>query len=147
MQRREFVAGSVAAWVGSAWREGRWLAKDLRAEQSRPDGDSRMEIENPYYLVAVDAKNGAIVKLLDKRGGINLISETRHSVFQNPKTGKRACVVVNMGEKSNRASIKAFEGNTNGKVIVRQPFNPPRAGNLPLELEIPSERFVIVAEA
>jgi hypothetical protein len=72
--------------------------------------------------------------------------EMRYSVFQNPKTGKRACVVVNMGEKSNRASVKAFEGSTNDKVIVHQPFNPPRAGNLPLELDIASERLVIVAE-
>ena len=72
--------------------------------------------------------------------------EMRYSVFQNPKTGKRACVVVNMGEKSNRASVKAFEGSTNDKVIVYQPFNPPRAGNLPLELDIASERLVIVAE-
>jgi hypothetical protein len=73
--------------------------------------------------------------------------EMRFSVFRNPKTGKRACVVVNLGEKPNQASVKGFEGNTNGKVIVRQPLSSPRAGNLPLELDIPSERFVIVAEA
>jgi hypothetical protein len=72
--------------------------------------------------------------------------EMRYSMFQNPKTGKRACVVVNMGEKSNRAFVKAFEGSTNDKVIVHQPFIPPRAGNLPLELDIASERLVIVAE-
>jgi hypothetical protein len=73
--------------------------------------------------------------------------EMRYSMFQNSRTGKRACVVVNMGEKSNRASIKAFEGNTSGKVIVHQPFSPPRAGTLPLDLDVPSERLAIVAEA
>jgi hypothetical protein len=77
MKRREFVRGSVAAWVGSSLQEGKWLAQDLRAEESYPDGDSRIEIENPYYLVAVDTENGAIVKLLDKRSGVNLISEPR----------------------------------------------------------------------
>jgi len=72
--------------------------------------------------------------------------EMRYSVFRDPKTGKRACVVVNMGEEPRRASVKAFEGNTNGKVIVRQPYNSPRAGNLPIDLEIPAARFVIVGE-
>jgi hypothetical protein len=74
-------------------------------------------------------------------------AEVRYSMFQNPKTGKRACVVVNMGEKSNHASIKAFAGNTDGKVIVHQPFSPPRVGNLPLDLDVPSERLAIVEEA
>jgi len=36
-----------------------------------------MEIENLLYLIAVDAANGAIVKLLDKKSGVNLISEPR----------------------------------------------------------------------
>jgi len=72
--------------------------------------------------------------------------EMRYSTFQNSGTGKRACVVVNMGEKAAKAYVKGFQENANGKVVVRQPFRTSFEGNLPLELEIPSERFVIVAE-
>jgi len=73
-------------------------------------------------------------------------NDMRYSTFQNPKTGKRACVVVNMGEKSNKASVKAFDGNSNGPVIVYQPASSPRGGKLPIELDIASERLVIVVE-
>ena len=51
------------------------LAKTF--EQSPSGGGGTVEIENPYYLVAVDKGNGAIVKLLDKKGGVNLITEPR----------------------------------------------------------------------
>jgi len=71
----------------------------------------------------------------------------RYSVFRDPKTGKRASVFVNLGEQPNQHSVKGFESNTNGNVIVRQPLRSPRASTLPLELDILSERFVIVAEA
>lgn len=74
-------------------------------------------------------------------------NEMRYSVFQNPTTRRRACVVVNMGEKPNRASVKAFEGNSDGKVVVYEPSSQPREGQLPLDLDIKSERLVIVAEA
>jgi hypothetical protein len=73
-------------------------------------------------------------------------AEMRYSMFRDPKTAKRACVVVNMGEQSHHASVRAFEGNPNGKVVVHQPFNPPRTCNLPVDMEIPAQRLAIVAE-
>jgi len=72
--------------------------------------------------------------------------EMQYSVFRNPRTGKRACVVVNMGESSSRATVKGFDGSGGGEVEIRQPFICPHPAHLPVEVEIPSERFVIVAE-
>jgi hypothetical protein len=72
--------------------------------------------------------------------------DTRYSVFRNPKTGKRACVVVNMGEKSCEASVTGFEGNERGAVRLYQPFEKTRSAKLPARVTIPPERLAIVAE-
>ncbi len=83
----------------------------------------------------------------DQQGHCESGDEMRHSVFRNPKTSKRACVVVNLGSRPNDASIVGFAGNSNGEVIVRQPFAEPRRAILPVKLVIPAERLAIVSEA
>jgi hypothetical protein len=72
--------------------------------------------------------------------------DTRNSVFRNPKTGKRACVVVNLGEGTREAVVRGFDGNDSGAVRVYQPFEKTRATKLPATVRIPSERLAIVAE-
>ncbi len=73
-------------------------------------------------------------------------SEMRYSMFRNPRTGKRACVVVNLGERSQEASIVAFNGNAKGEVIVHQPFSDLRRGSFPIKVVVPSERLAILTE-
>jgi hypothetical protein len=73
-------------------------------------------------------------------------SEMRYSVFRNPQTGKRACVVVNLGESPKEASVLAFGENSKCEVMVRQPFSAPQRGRLPTKLVVPSERLAILTE-
>jgi hypothetical protein len=72
--------------------------------------------------------------------------EMRYSMFRNPKTGKRACVVVNLGERPQEASVVAFSGNSDGEVIVHQPFSAPRRSRFPVQVVVPSERLAILTE-
>ena len=72
--------------------------------------------------------------------------EVRSSSFRDPKTGRRACVLVNAGQSSCQASLVAFDGNSSGAVRVRTPFQKLVRSELPIVVEIPSERLVIVAE-
>jgi Domain of unknown function (DUF6259) len=71
---------------------------------------------------------------------------TRYSVFRNPRTGKRACVVVNLGDGTREAVVRGFDGNDSGAVRLYQPFENTRAAKLPARVTIPSERLLIVAE-
>ena len=74
------------------------------------------------------------------------LDNTRYSVFRYPKTGKRSCVVVNLGEGTRAATVGAFDGNDSGEVRIYAPFERTRTERLPTKIEIPSERFAIVAE-
>ncbi len=59
----------------------------------RLDPDDYIILENEYYLVAVSKSNGAIVRIRDKKGGIDLICEPRladNYAFTLPITGKEA---------------------------------------------------------
>lgn len=71
---------------------------------------------------------------------------TRYSVFRNASTGKRAAVLVNLGESARKASLLAFMGNQRGRVRIHAPFTETKTGDLPVVVTIPAERFVIVAE-
>src|ERR1039458_8804616 len=77
MKRRDFVKGGVAAWGGASAQNRKWLAETPRAADSNPEGDAPLTLENAHYVVAVDPVNGAISKLLDKKSGLDLISEPR----------------------------------------------------------------------
>jgi hypothetical protein len=72
--------------------------------------------------------------------------EMRYSMFRNPKTGKRACVVVNHGESPKEASVITFGGNSHGEVILHQPFKTPRNTRFPVKVVVPSERLAILEE-
>lgn len=76
------------------------------------------------------------------------VKATEHlqfSVHRNPKTGKRACILVNHGAAPLETGV-AFDGNHNGRASVYQPFANVRVQALPAELSIPSERLAIVME-
>jgi hypothetical protein len=70
----------------------------------------------------------------------------RRSVFRNIQTGKRACVLVNLGVIPLEVSVVAFEGNNEGKVHIYQPFEDSRSAKLPVTVTVPPERLVIVVE-
>jgi hypothetical protein len=70
----------------------------------------------------------------------------RRSVFRNIQTGKRACVLVNLGVIPLEASVVAFEENNEGKVRIYQPFEECKNANLPVTVMVPPERLVIVVE-
>lgn len=71
--------------------------------------------------------------------------EIRFNTHLNPKTGKRACVLVNLGEVSREVSV-AFEGKSSELASIYQPFEKRRSEQLPVALAIPPERLAIVVE-
>lgn len=84
--------------------------------------------------------------LYDQGVQFNGPPETRYSVFRNLKTGKRACVVANLGERASDAVVGSFNGNDGGPIKLYQPFEKIRDTRLPAHLTIPSERLAIVVE-
>jgi len=70
----------------------------------------------------------------------------RWSVYRNLQTGKRACVLVNLGIIPLEASVAAFEGNDKGEVSIYQPFEETRSAKLPVTVTSPPEQVLIVAE-
>jgi hypothetical protein len=70
----------------------------------------------------------------------------KYSVFRNPATGKRACVVVNYEDTSEDASLIAFEGNANGSVRIYEPFSEVKSSKLPVSLKMGGERLAIIVE-
>jgi hypothetical protein len=72
--------------------------------------------------------------------------ETGYGVFRNPRTGKRACVLVNYDRQARDMSLVRFEGGNGGPVRIYQPFAEPRRATLPAAVHLNGERFAVVAE-
>lgn len=70
----------------------------------------------------------------------------RWSIFRNIQTGKRACVLVNLGVAPLEALVVAFEGNSEGEVRIHQPFEDCKNAKLPVTVTVPPEQLVIVVE-
>jgi hypothetical protein len=118
------MKGSMAAWAGSSLHSLGRGDEDIRAEENHSGEGGTVEIENAYYLVAVNSRNGAIVKLFDKKSGINL----------------------NLGEHPSEASVREFSDNSHGDVMVHQPFSAARREAFPVKVTVPSERLAIIEE-
>jgi len=67
------------------------------------------------------------------------------STHRDPKTGARACVLVNTCIKPHRATV-ALDGNHGGPITTYQPFSEPEQRDLPATITIPGERLAIVVE-
>jgi hypothetical protein len=67
------------------------------------------------------------------------------STHRNPKTGKRACALVNQAAYVRHVSVDGFSGG-GGPVRIYEPFKPVRTATLPLNLDLPAERFALVVE-
>ena len=62
-------------------------------------------------------------EFLDKLGvEVRAAEHLQYSVHRNPKTGKRACVLVNHCAEPLETGV-VFEGNNNGRVCIFQPFD------------------------
>ena len=72
--------------------------------------------------------------------------DARWSTFRDNKTGKRACVLVNMGEEPLEAESVALADNADGEIVVCEPFEPDRTARFPMAITIPPERLVVLAE-
>ena len=70
----------------------------------------------------------------------------RFNTHRNPRTGKRACVLVNFGLEPLEATLAAFEGNDSGGVGIYQPFEERKGASLPVTVIVRPERFVIIVE-
>lgn len=77
---------------------------------------------------------------VEEQGGV------RFGSHRNPKTGKRACVLVNFGETPLETSVLAFDGNEKGDVRIYQPFEECKNAKLPVKVTVPPDRLVIVVE-
>ncbi len=70
----------------------------------------------------------------------------RFNTHRNPRTGKRACVLVNFGVTPLEATLMAFEGNDRGAVGIYEPFAERKGANPPVTVTVKPERLVIVVE-
>jgi hypothetical protein len=69
----------------------------------------------------------------------------KYNVHRNPKTGKRACVVVNQSETPLEAVV-SFTGAEQQTFSIYRPFAAVEAAESPVRLTIPGERLVILVE-
>ncbi len=69
----------------------------------------------------------------------------KYNTHRNPRTGKRACVLVNQGMEPLDTSVE-FEGSGRQQLQIHRPFEPVEWGSSPLGLSIPGERLVVVVE-
>jgi hypothetical protein len=76
---------------------------------------------------------------------VNGEASIRHSVFNamEPADKRRACVVVNFGDRSETAEVK-FDGATRREVEISVPFEQDRRGSLPVRLTIPPHYCAVV---
>jgi hypothetical protein len=85
-------------------------------------------------------------EFLDSRGShVEGPLELRYNTHRNPRTGKRACIVVNFGEVTSEARVY-FEGHGGDRARVYQPFAETRTDALPATVEIPAEQVAVVVE-
>jgi hypothetical protein len=76
------------------------------------------------------------------------VSEQEHLKYnshRNPKTGKRAVVLVNQSEAPLETTVH-FAGNPHGPVRIYQPFAPVQQQALAVSVSVPGERLVVVVE-
>lgn len=71
--------------------------------------------------------------------------DIRYSVFRStePAEKRRACVIVNFGDKVETAEVQ-FEGEVAGEVEISAPFELDRAGSLPTRLTIPPHHCAVI---
>jgi len=71
--------------------------------------------------------------------------DIRYSVFTSlqPADKRKACVVVNFGDKDEVAAV-TFDGPANQEVEICAPFEPNRKDVLPIRLNIPPHRCVVL---
>ena len=96
----------------------------------------REELKDTIYL-------GEFLDVLEVQ--VEAHADIKFNTFRNPKTGKRACVLVNFGEGDHEASV-AFSGNGQSAVRIYQPFKEPKSVQAPVSVKIPPERPVIAVE-
>ncbi|HEV8634931.1 MAG TPA: DUF6259 domain-containing protein [Chloroflexota bacterium] len=69
----------------------------------------------------------------------------KFNTHRNPRTGQRACVLVNQAETPVETTL-SFEG-VSGPLLVYEPFAEVRRATSPAALSVPGERLAIVVEA
>jgi len=69
----------------------------------------------------------------------------KYNTHRNPKTGKRACVLVNQSKEIAEASVE-FLGNADGRICIYKPFDKVRTEQLPVKILIPGEYLAVVVE-
>ena len=72
--------------------------------------------------------------------------ETGYCVFRDPRSNKRAAVIVNYERTTRDVTVTKFEGNNSGAVTVYQLFTPTRHARLPISLRLDGERLAVVVE-
>jgi hypothetical protein len=72
-------------------------------------------------------------------------ADIRYSVFNamNAADKRRACVVVNFGDRDETAEVK-FDGADGREVEISAPFEKDRKGTIPVRLTIPPHRCVVI---
>jgi hypothetical protein len=97
----------------------------------------REELKDTIYM-------GEFLDVLEVQ--VETRSNIKFNTHRNPRTGKRACVLVNYGEDPGQATI-TFDENSRGTVRIYQPYQETLTAQLPVTVTIPPERPVIIVEA
>lgn len=71
--------------------------------------------------------------------------QLKFNSHRNPKTGQRACVLVNQG-RTPLTTTTTFAKNPGGRVRIHRPFGKTLNARLSARVTIPGERFAVVVE-
>ena len=122
---------------------GRYMAS-LADEQTRPLSEYVREVLGVWEGLRGTIFDG---EFLDREGvRVQAAPQVKYNTHRDPRTGQRACVLVNDGDAAAEAYV-AFEGSEGALVVVHQPFEPAAAVTSPATLTIPPERLAIVVES
>jgi len=69
----------------------------------------------------------------------------KYNTHRNPNTGKRACVLVNLGQRPVQTTV-SFQGNAGGRVSIHRPFKEVQRQTSPATVLVDGERFAVVVE-
>jgi len=71
--------------------------------------------------------------------------DVRFNVHRHRESGKRACVIVNLGLKDRPVKLR-LKGNHKGRVELHAPFKKKKPANLPLQVKLPPRGLLIAVE-
>jgi hypothetical protein len=123
----------------------RW-SQSLGDAQYRPLARYVKEVIRIRRSLAETIFNGEFLDTLEVT--VKAPPHVKFSVFRNARTGKRACVLMNLSLSPATAVVrfKAGRGESSGRAAIYRPFQKVAHSRLPASVAIPGERLAVVEE-